>query len=64
MIKTFMVGEGAVDREGGSSKRCLKCGGGVGVINPKSTGLFPPGVALGGVFHSPHVRSDPDILES
>ena len=36
-------------------------------INPKSTGLFPPGAALGGggVFHpSPSVRLDPDILES
>ena len=33
-------------------------------FNPKSTGLFPPGAALGGVFSTPHVRLDPDILES
>ena len=23
------------------------------LLNPKSTGLFPPGAALGGVFHPP-----------
>ena len=23
----------------------------VSIFNPKSTGLFPPGAALGGVFH-------------
>ena len=31
-------------------------------VNPKSTGLFPPGTALGGVC--PPVRSHLDILES
>ena len=34
------------------------------LFNPKSTGLFPPGAALGGCFHPPFVRLDPDILES
>ena len=33
-------------------------------FNPKSTGLFPPGEALGGVFSTTSVRLDPDILES
>ena len=38
----------------------------VGFINRKSTGLFPPGAALGGggCFPPPSVRLDPDILES
>ena len=35
-------------------------------FNPKSTGLFAPGTALGGrgVFSTPSVKLDPDILES
>ena len=34
-------------------------------LNTKSTGLFPPGAALGGgCFPSPTVRLDADILES
>ena len=33
-------------------------------FNSKSTGLFPPGAALGGCFPPPYVRLDPDILES
>ena len=34
------------------------------MINPKSTGLFPPGAALGGGVSTPSVKLDPDILES
>ena len=33
-------------------------------FNPQSTGLFPPGAALGGCFPPPYVKLDPDILES
>ena len=34
-------------------------------FNPKSTGPFPPGAALGGgCFPPPYVRLDPDMLES
>ena len=35
-----------------------------GHFNPKSTGLFPPGAALGGCFPPPYVRLDPDFPES
>ena len=35
------------------------------LLNPKSTGLFSPGAALGGVFYPPPpVKLDPYILES
>ena len=35
-------------------------------VNPKSTGLFAPGTAMGGIFHPhpPSVKFDPDIPES
>ena len=33
------------------------------IVNPKSTGLFPPRAALGGVS-TPSVKLDPDMLES
>ena len=34
-------------------------------FNPKCTGLFPPGAAMGGgVFSTPSVKLDPDTLES
>ena len=35
-------------------------------INPKRTGLFSPGAALEGegMFSTPSVKLDPDILES
>ena len=32
-------------------------------LNPKSTGLFGPGKALGVLPSSPSVRFDPEILE-